>query len=33
MVDSFKKYLVDKNFANWLDGNEIEELNDKNRTE
>lgn len=33
MVDSFKKYLSNKNFADWLDGREIEELNDKNRTE
>lgn len=29
MVDSFKRYLADKSFADWLDGKEIEELNDK----
>lgn len=32
MLDSFKKYLLNKNFADWLDGKEIDDLSDKNRT-
>lgn len=31
MVDSFKKYLHEKNFADWLDGKEMEDLDDSNR--
>lgn len=33
MADSFKRYLSNKNFADWLDGKEIEELNDTDRAE
>lgn len=33
MVDEFKKHLSNKNFADWLDGKEIEELDDTNRDE
>lgn len=32
MADSFKRHLSGKNFADWLDGKEIEELHDKDRT-
>lgn len=31
MVDTFKKYLKNKNFSDWLDGKEIDDLNDNNR--
>lgn len=33
MVDEFKRHLSNKNFADWLDGKEIEELNDTDRSE
>lgn len=31
MIDGFKKYLTNKNFADWLDGKEINDLNDTDR--
>lgn len=33
MVDEFKRHLSNKNFADWIDGKEIKELNDTDRTE
>lgn len=33
MVDEFKRHLSHKNFAAWLDGKEIEELDDTDRAE
>ena len=33
MVDEFKRHLSNKNFADWLDGKEIDELDDKDRAE